>query len=116
MKSLKENITPHLTQIYFYLLAILILRLDLVFLNTMPTGGDMGAHIVPIKYFIENFATDFQLNGWSNDWFAGYPLYFFYFPLPAIITFILNLFSHCYHHALQVLYYDNHDENLKFYF
>lgn len=92
MKSLKENITPHLTQIYFYLLAILILRLDLVFLNTMPTGGDMGAHIVPIKYFIENFATDFQLNGWSNDWFAGYPLYFFYFPLPAIITFILNLF------------------------
>ena len=92
MKFLKVKTFPHLTQIYFYLLAILILRLDLVFLNTMPTGGDMGAHIVPIKYFIENFATDFQINGWSNDWFAGYPLYFFYFPLPALITFILNLF------------------------
>lgn len=92
MKFLKVKTIPHLTQIYFYLLAILILRLDLVFLNTMPTGGDMGAHIVPIKYFIENFATNFQINGWSNDWFAGYPLYFFYFPLPALITFILNLF------------------------
>ena len=92
MKFLKVKTTQHLTQIYFYLLAILILRLDLVFLNTLPTGGDMGAHIVPIKYFIENFATDFQINGWSNDWFAGYPLYFFYFPLPALITFILNLF------------------------
>ena len=58
----------------------------------MPTGGDMGAHVVPIKFFIDNFITNFKLNGWSNDWFAGYPLYYFYFPLPAVITFILNLF------------------------
>jgi hypothetical protein len=92
MKLLKDKITPNINQIYFYSVAILILRLDLVFLNTMPTGGDMGAHVVPIKYFIENFAADFKLNGWSNDWFAGYPLYFFYFPLPPLITFILNLF------------------------
>ena len=78
-------------KLYFYLLAILILRLDLISLNTMPTGGDMGAHVVPIKYFIDNFALNFQLNGWSNDWFAGYPLYFFYFPFPAILTFFLDL-------------------------
>ena len=88
MKLFKNKPVTHLNQIYFYLVAILILRLDLVFLNTMPTGGDMGAHVVPIKYFIENFALNFQLNGWSNDWFAGYPLYFFYFPLPAVVTFL----------------------------
>ena len=58
----------------------------------MPTGGDMGAHVVPIKFFIDNFITNFKINGWSNDWFAGYPLYYFYFPLPAVITFTLNLF------------------------
>ena len=91
MKLFKSKPVTHLNQIYFYLVAVLILRLDLVFLNTMPTGGDMGAHVVPIKYFIENFALNLQLNGWSNDWFAGYPLYFFYFPLPAIVTFVLNL-------------------------
>ena len=91
MKLFKNKPVTHLNQIYFYLVAILILRLDLVFLNTMPTGGDMGAHVVPIKYFIENFALNFQLNGWSNDWFAGYPLYFFYFPFPAVVTFLLNL-------------------------
>ena len=91
MKLFKNKPVTHLNQIYFYLIAVLILRLDLVFLNTMPTGGDMGAHVVPIKYFIENFALNFQLNGWSNDWFAGYPLYFFYFPLPAVVTFLLNL-------------------------
>ena len=92
MKLFKDRAFLNINQIYFYLLAILILRLDLVFLNTMPTGGDMGAHVVPIKFFIDNFATNFKLNGWSNDWFAGYPLYYFYFPLPAVITFILNLF------------------------
>ena len=92
MKLFKYKVFLNINQIYFYLLAILILRLDLVFLNTMPTGGDMGAHVVPIKFFIDNFITNFKLNGWSNDWFAGYPLYYFYFPLPAVITFILNLF------------------------
>ena len=92
MKLFKDKVFLNINQIYFYLLAILILRLDLVFLNTMPTGGDMGAHVVPIKFFIDNFITNFKINGWSNDWFAGYPLYYFYFPLPAVITFILNLF------------------------
>ena len=92
MKLFKDKVFRNINQIYFYLLAILILRLDLVFLNTMPTGGDMGAHVVPIKFFVDNFITNFKLNGWSNDWFAGYPLYYFYFPLPAVITFVFNLF------------------------
>ena len=92
MKLFKDKVFININQIYFYLLVILILRIDLVFLNTMPTGGDMGAHVVPIKFFIDNFITNFKINGWSNDWFAGYPLYYFYFPLPAVITFILNLF------------------------
>ena len=91
MKFLNNLTIPNFKMTYFYMLAFLILRLDLVFLNTMPTGGDMGAHVVPIKYFIDNFALNFQLNGWSNDWFAGYPLYFFYFPFPAVLTFFLNL-------------------------
>ena len=64
---------------------------DLVFENNTPTGGDMGAHIVAIDTFIKDFMPNLQINGWSNDWFGGYPLYYFYFPLPAIITFILNL-------------------------
>src|SRR6056300_1582485 len=91
MKFLNNLTMPSFKMTYLYILAFLILRLDLVFLNTMPTGGDMGAHVVPIKYFIDNFALNFQLNGWSNDWFAGYPLYFFYFPFPAVLTFFLNL-------------------------
>jgi len=86
-KTFQKFFNPRL--LYFALLLV-FLRIDLSFLNTLPTGGDMGAHIVPTKYFAENFFTNFQLRGWSNDWFAGYPLYYFYFPLPPLITSILN--------------------------
>ena len=92
MKSISKNINSDISQKLFYLIVlILFLRIDLVFLNNTPTGGDMGAHIVAIDTFIKDFMPNFQISGWSNDWFAGYPLYYFYFPLPAIITFFLDL-------------------------
>ena len=47
MKLLKDKITPNINQIYFYSVAILILRLDLVFLNTMPTGETWGPMLYP---------------------------------------------------------------------
>ncbi len=92
MKSLNEKILKFdLTQVIYYSMILILLRVDLIFIDNTPTGGDMGAHVVPIKYFIENFASSFKINGWSNDWFAGYPLYFFYFPFPAILTYLFNL-------------------------
>ncbi len=92
MKLVRQNLNSSISQKLFYLLIlILFLRVDLVFQNNTPTGGDMGAHIVAIDTFIKDFIPNFQINGWSNDWFGGYPLYYFYFPLPAIITFFLNL-------------------------
>ncbi len=69
---------------------LIFLRIDLVFTNTLPTGGDMGAHVVPTKFFVENLFKNFSLRGWSNDWFAGYPLYYFYFPVPPIIVSLFN--------------------------
>ena len=71
-------------------LLIIFLRVELVFSNLLPTGGDMGAHIVPTKFFVTELFSNFKLSGWSQDWFAGYPVYYFYFPLPPIITGLLN--------------------------
>ena len=92
MKSVSKNLNSNISQQLFYLLVlVLFLRIDLVFENNTPTGGDMGAHIVAIDTFIKDFMPNLEINGWSNDWFGGYPLYYFYFPLPAIITYILNI-------------------------
>ena len=71
-------------------LLIVFLRVELVFSDLLPTGGDMGAHIVPTKFFVSELFNNFKLSGWSQDWFAGYPIYYFYFPLPPIVT---SLFS-----------------------
>ena len=92
MKSVSKILNSNISQQLFYLLVlVLFLRIDLVFENNTPTGGDMGAHIVAIDTFIKDFMPNLQINGWSNDWFGGYPLYYFYFPLPAIITYFLNI-------------------------
>ena len=71
-------------------LLIIFLRVELVFSDLLPTGGDMGAHIVPTKFFVNELFNNFKLSGWSQDWFAGYPVYYFYFPLPPILTSLLN--------------------------
>ena len=73
-----------------FAILLIFLRIDLILLNTLPTGGDMGAHIVPTKFFVEELFYNFKISGWSNDWFAGYPAYYFYFPLPPSIVAILN--------------------------
>ena len=71
-------------------LLIIFLRVELIFSDLLPTGGDMGAHVVPTKFFVSELFNNFKLSGWSQDWFAGYPLYYFYFPLPPIITSLLS--------------------------
>ena len=53
MKLLNEKITKFdATQVIYYSMVLIILRVDLIFLDNTPTGGDMGAHVVPIKNFI----------------------------------------------------------------
>ena len=46
MKSISKSLNSNISQQLFYLLVlVLFLRIDLVFENNTPTGGDMGAHI-----------------------------------------------------------------------
>lgn len=87
---LNKNKTDLFIKVALGSLLIIFLRVELVFSDLLPTGGDMGAHIVPTKLFVNELFNNFKLSGWSQDWFAGYPLYYFYFPLPPIITSLLN--------------------------
>jgi hypothetical protein len=62
-----------------------------LFLANTPTGGDMGAHVLLPKILFEDLLPSGRLLGWSMDWFAGFPTMYFYFPLPAIVTVLLDL-------------------------
>jgi hypothetical protein len=65
-------------------------RLPYLFIANTPTGGDMGAHVLLPKVLMEDLLPSGRLLGWSMDWYAGFPVMYFYFPLPALSTVALD--------------------------
>lgn len=67
------------------------LRPGLIFGPGMDVGGDNGGHIAAPYFLIHHLLPHLQLTGWDPWWFDGFPLYVFYFPLPALFVAILTL-------------------------
>ncbi len=68
-----------------------IFRLPYLLVANTPTGGDMGAHVLLPKVLLESTLPAGRVLGWSMDWYAGFPVLYFYFPLPALATVALDL-------------------------
>ncbi|MDK1025940.1 MAG: hypothetical protein QGM46_06465 [Actinomycetota bacterium] len=66
-------------------------RIPYLFVANTPTGGDMGAHVLLPKVLLENVLASGRILGWSMDWYAGFPVLYFYFPLPALATVAFDL-------------------------
>ena len=64
---------------------------DLVFDQTTPTGGDMGAHVWAPAYLRDHLLPHFKLSGWSMDWYGGLPIYRFYMVMPALAIVALDV-------------------------
>jgi hypothetical protein len=62
-----------------------------LFRNTTANGGDMGAHVWWPKFLIHNWFPKFRLSGWAPDWYDGFPVGQYYFPVPALMIGALNL-------------------------
>ena len=63
----------------------------LVLRDNTPTGGDMGAHVFAPAYLRDVLLPHWQLSGWSNYWYAGFPLYRFYMVIPALMIVALDV-------------------------
>lgn len=59
---------------------------------TTPTGGDTGAHVFGPAFLRDTLLPEGRILGWSKDWFAGFPAFYFYFPLPSLVIVGLDLF------------------------
>ena len=66
------------------------LRPGLLLNSNMDVGGDNAAHVAAVSYLVHTLIPKGQLSGWDPQWFGGFPLYVFYFPLPAVFTAILS--------------------------
>nr|MDQ3757279.1 6-pyruvoyl-tetrahydropterin synthase-related protein [Actinomycetota bacterium] len=64
---------------------------SLLFANTTPAGGDMGAHVWGPAYLRDHLLPQGRLTGWTPDWYAGFPWLVFYFPIPSLLIVALDL-------------------------
>jgi hypothetical protein len=63
----------------------------LIFDDTTPTGGDMGAHVWWPAFMRDFVFKSGRVFGWSMDYYAGFPVGQYYFPVPALMISILDL-------------------------
>ena len=62
------------------------LRPGLLFSPAMDVGGDNAGHVVTPYFLIHDLLPQGRITGWDPQWFEGFPLYVFYFPLPALLV------------------------------
>ena len=65
-------------------------RPDVIFSDTTTAGGDTGAHNYMAKFFLEELFPNFRMTGWDMGWFAGLPMFTFYFPIPFFLIALLS--------------------------
>ncbi|HLD84138.1 MAG TPA: hypothetical protein VI979_04770 [archaeon] len=74
--------------IYWFILSYVPLQ---YLLSPSPvTGGDMVGHSYGAYYMKDYLIPHLKLSGWNQDWFLGYPMFQFYFPLAFFIAGILG--------------------------
>lgn len=83
---------PALVLTALSLIVLTVLNPRLLLTATTPTGGDMGAHVLGPAYLRDVLLPQGRVIGWSQSWFAGFPAFYFYFPLPSLVIVFLDLF------------------------
>lgn len=61
----------------------------LLFRNTTPTGGDTVSHVWWPAY-LRDHLLPWRIAGWSPDFYGGFPVGQFYFPVPALLIVALD--------------------------
>ena len=74
------------------LVVLSVLNPSLILDSSTPTGGDMGAHVFGPAYLRDVLLPQGRVLGWSQSWFAGFPVFYFYFPLPSLVIVLLDVF------------------------
>jgi len=83
---------PAIILITTSLVIFIVMNPGQIFSASTPTGGDTGAHVFGPAYLRDVLLPDGRILGWSNDWFAGFPAFYFYFPLPSLVIVFLDIF------------------------
>ena len=61
------------------------------FMNTLATGGDIPAHSYMASQLKDSLFSSGRIVAWSHGWWAGFPMFQYYFPLPYLAVVALDL-------------------------
>ncbi|MBI5355620.1 MAG: hypothetical protein HZB68_04160 [Candidatus Aenigmarchaeota archaeon] len=66
---------------------------SLMLSKTITAGGDTASHYYPALFMSEHLIPEGRATGWAQGWFAGFPIFRFYFPLSYMLMHLLSLFT-----------------------
>lgn len=87
----RETIVNAVVMLLIFAYLVSYFKPELILSTTTTSGGDMGSHNYLAKFMKENLAKG-EIVGWSNDWYAGLPMFQYYFPLAYIMMAFLSIF------------------------
>ena len=77
-----------LLSIYIFLL--IYFKPHLILSKTLTNGGDTGSHLYPFFYMKDYLLPNAKIIGWSPGWYAGLPMFQFYFPFLFLLASLLS--------------------------
>lgn len=98
MRSIRSRLGPlSVSQVVtFFVVAASVLftfsqlQPQLLFMDSLTAGGDMGAHVWGPQYLRDHLLPHGRITGWTPDWYAGFPALHFYFPLPLVLVALID--------------------------
>ncbi|MDD4179406.1 MAG: 6-pyruvoyl-tetrahydropterin synthase-related protein, partial [Candidatus Margulisbacteria bacterium] len=91
----RESLVDFIILILIFVFLLAFFSPGLLFLKTTTNGGDTGSHYPNAAYLKTVLLPQGKIMGWMPGNYAGYPLFYHYFPLPfllmALLAFIIPL-------------------------
>jgi uncharacterized membrane protein len=77
-----------LAVLFFYLSSFF--NFSVIFDNRTTNGGDTGSHYYPAQYMKDYLLPHLKITGWCPGWYAGFPIFQFYFPLSYVLMALIS--------------------------
>ena len=86
----KESVLNLLVLVAIYTFLLNYFKPSLILRDTHIAGGDTGSFNYMLAYMKDYLLPNGKIVGWSPGWFAGIPMFQFYFPVPFLIAVLLS--------------------------
>jgi len=86
----KNNLIDLIVLIFIFLFLLSYFKPSLILSATTTAGGDTASHYPTAVYLKEVLLPAGKIMGWDPGNYAGYPLFYHYFPLTFLLMALLN--------------------------